>query len=98
MPLMIIASNPSQLSEDPAAKRNATVTSWNTGMAKPKESLKNDSLLRNLIAKPTVHAIIWNQASDQVPHEFPHAGLWDNQGKPKSFLNYAAQLRQRYLH
>ena len=98
LPLMIVVTNPSQLSSDTVATPGAGVSSWSTGIEVPKEGLRNESLLRMLLAKPTVHAIIWNQTSDQLPHGFANAGLWDAQGKAKALLNNAATLRLRYLH
>jgi hypothetical protein len=98
LPLMIIVTNPSQLTSDPQAQHGLGVSSWKTGGEVPLEGLKSESLIRMLLAKPTVHAIIWNQTSDQLPHGFANAGLWDAQGKAKSLLNSAAKLRQAYLH
>ena len=98
LPLMIIVTNPTQLANDPNAEHGAGVSSWQTAGVMPNEGLRNDSLLRMLLAKPTVHAITWNQTSDQLPHGFANAGLWDSQGKAKLLLNSAASLRQRYLH
>lgn len=98
LPLMVITTNPSQLAGDPQAEHGLGVSSWSTAAKSPGEGLKNEALLRLLLAKPTVHAIIWNQTSDQLPHGFANAGLWDARGKAKSILNSAAKLRQAYLH
>jgi hypothetical protein len=98
LPLMVIITNPSQLAGDPQAEHGLGVSAWSTGAKSPAEGQKNEALLRLLLAKPTVHAIIWNQTSDQLPHGFANAGLWDARGKAKSILNSAAKLRQAYLH
>jgi hypothetical protein len=95
---MIVVTNPSQLAGDANADHGFGVSSWATGVKAPPEGLKNEGLLRILLAKPTVHAIIWNQTSDQLPHGFANAGLWDANGKAKNILNSAVKLRQAYLH
>ncbi len=98
IPLMIIVTNPSQFTSDPRAEQGLGVSSWMIGSKAPPDGLKSDSLIRMLLAKPTVHAIIWNQMSDQLPHGFANAGLWDSLGRAKSVLSGAAKLRQAYLH
>ncbi len=103
LPLMIIITAPSQLTGDARAEHGLGVSSWSIDINTPSsdvksEGLKSEGLIRMLLAKPTVHAIIWNQTSDQLPHGFANAGLWDSNGKAKSILNSAAKLRQAYLH
>lgn len=99
LPLMIILTCPSSTGPDPRVlHQRQPVTTWKSphpvGPAYPTA----ESLLRMLLAKQSIHGIIWNQASDQIPHPFPHAGLWDSLGKPKPTLLQAAKLRQQYLY
>lgn len=96
LPLLLLVTHPSQWSN--GASR-ASVSSWSGGAgATGNPGFMSEALLRMLLAKPTVHAIIWNQATDQTSNALPHAGLWDEQGKPKPLLHAAAKLRQTYLH
>jgi len=50
-----------------------------------------------LVAKPAVHAIIYNQLRDSRPHEFPHGGLFNRAGAGKPALATMARLRRKYL-
>ena len=50
-----------------------------------------------LLAKPIVHGIFWNQLLDSQPHEFPHGGLFDAAGSPKSALASIAAQRRAHL-
>ena len=43
-----------------------------------------DKMVSLLIAKQAVVGIYWDHLSDCGPHEFPHAGLIDADGRPKS--------------
>ncbi|MEO8270716.1 MAG: hypothetical protein ABI557_13415 [Aureliella sp.] len=54
-----------------------------------------DSILRLLLAKPSVHAIIWNK---MVVDDDSSRGLWDQAGKAKPLLNSMAALRKVLLH
>lgn len=50
-----------------------------------------------LLAKPAVHALLWNQCADSDPHDYPHAGLIDATGRAKPALNTLARLRREHL-
>ena len=50
-----------------------------------------------LLAKQPVQAIIWNQLSDAVPHDFPHGGLLDAAGQAKPCFEAFRNLRQQYV-
>jgi hypothetical protein len=50
-----------------------------------------------ILAKPGIHAVIWNQFEDGQPHDFPHAGLITPQGQPKPALRTLAALRAAYI-
>lgn len=98
LPLMLVITQPTSKVLDSSAGSDRSVSGWSTSSNPPTSGLKADSLLRMLVAKPTVHAVIWNQLSDQSAGGFANAGLWDSQGKPKSLLSTAAKLKQNYLH
>lgn len=98
LPLMIELTSPTQVDVDKAATQATNVATWSMNGSPPAVGLSCESILRMLLAKPTVHAIVWNQTSDQIPHRFPHGGLWDANGKAKPILTKAANLRATYLH
>lgn len=54
-------------------------------------------LLQMLIAKPSVHGVIWNQASDAINHLFPNAGLFDGNSRPRPLIDCMSRLRQQYI-
>jgi hypothetical protein len=57
-----------------------------------------DELLPMLVAKQSVHAIVWNQVFDSVGHKFPHGGLFDASARPKPSLSSAIGLRRDHLN
>jgi hypothetical protein len=71
-----------------------------TIMARPAERLPANGMevVQMLMAKSTVHGIIWNQASDAVEHPFPNAGLIGSDGKQRAVLDGLARLRQTHIH
>ncbi len=98
LPLMIVLTMPSDDGTDAAAQNNRQpVTSWKGFERVPNMDNSTETIVKLLVAKQAVHAVIMGQATDQLPHEFPHSGLWDSSGKPKSILSQIARLRQQYL-
>lgn len=70
------------------------VSAWRTtadrsGLVAP------ECLLRLLLSKPSVHALIWN---NMVVSDGSSRGLWDESGKAKPLLNSMASLRKVLLH
>jgi hypothetical protein len=56
-----------------------------------------EQLLPVLLAKAFVQGIVWNQLSDVGQLEYPGAGLFDEQLKPKPVLNALAESRRKHL-
>lgn len=54
-------------------------------------------LLRLLLAKQAVQAVVWNQATDQSGRLFPHAGVFTAAGAAKPALALMESLRQELL-
>lgn len=54
-----------------------------------------ECILRLLLSKPSVHALIWN---NMVVTDGSSRGLWDEAGKAKPLLNSMASLRKVLLH
>jgi Glycosyl hydrolase family 10 len=102
LPLMIVVTHPTSIGSRPIAPLKKgqieSVSGWSPGVSDGVQGIGSESVLRMLLAKPTIHAVIWNQMSDQTANALPNAGLWDCHGKAKSLLNAAAKLRQTFLH
>jgi hypothetical protein len=71
-----------------------------TVLAQPNDRLPANGMeiVQMLMAKNTVHGIIWNQASDKTEHPFPNAGLIGPNGKQRALLDGLARLRQLHVH
>lgn len=54
-------------------------------------------LLPILVAKPYIQGVIWNHLRDFIPHEYPHAGLFDLRRQAKPALRTLAAIRQAFL-
>ncbi len=94
LPLMMIVTSPTALPTGEASNR---VTDWSTDTA-VSGVVFPESILKLLLSKPSVHAVLWNSMSDQIPKAAALSGLWDSQGKAKPLLAKMAQLRKNYLH
>ncbi len=55
-------------------------------------------IVQMLLAKNTIHGIIWNQSSDRAEHPYPNAGLIGPVGKQRALLDGLARLRQLHVH
>lgn len=99
IPLVVYLALPSGRGEDPQKIGPARVVA--RGPDQPHlpaigQDLAGD-IIRLMLNKPALRAVIWNQWSDEDPHEFPHSGLLDPQGTPKPLLNDLAAIRRQYL-
>jgi hypothetical protein len=98
LPLLVMLTIPSGDGDDPKAKREAqAVPGSAAGVTPDLQRLDASRLLPLAIAKQSVHAVIWNQLCDDQPHAFPHGGLFDAQGQPKSALETLKRFRQQHL-
>ncbi len=106
LPLMIILSSPTNSNLDsqhsgtphPATPEQVRqVSAWQ--MASPQSGhIAPETIVRLLLSKPSVHAVIWNATSDQISGATEGAGLWDSEGKSKPLLANMAKFRKAYLH
>jgi hypothetical protein len=55
-------------------------------------------IVQMLLAKSSVHGIIWNQYSDREEHAYQNAGLIGPNGKPRTLLDGLSRLRQLHVH
>jgi hypothetical protein len=95
LPLAISLCAPSGGEADPLAARPARVSPgpW---------TAKNQQAwiaryLPLVLAKSYVQGVLWSQLRDDQPHDFPHGGLFDRQGRPKLALRTLASIRQTLL-
>ena len=93
LPLMIILSSPTNEASPETANG---VSGWN--MPTAQGHISPDTIVRLLLSKPSVHAIIWNSLSDALPGYTAGCGLWNNNGKAKSLLAHMAKLRKSCLN
>ncbi|MBM4094184.1 MAG: hypothetical protein FJ276_32975 [Planctomycetes bacterium] len=99
IPLVVFLTVPDRAGEDPQVTGSSRVVpreppqpSWpavDHGFA--------EQLVTLLLCKPSVHGIVWNQLGDAEPHEFPHTGLLDAEGRSKPLLKTLATIRQQHL-
>lgn len=95
VPLFVAITVPSDSSADRNSRRPASPPpeGWSPA-AQDKWVARYVPLL---LAKPSVQGVFWNQLSDAQPHDFPHGGLFDHQGRPKPALARLAVIRQAHL-
>lgn len=96
VPLHLQMAIPSDTGPDPKADPSIQVDTaqWPTP---PDETLQSTWGARWLalgLAKPYVRSVIWQQASDALPHVFPHAGLFRPDNTPKPIFPWLQSLRQ----
>ncbi len=96
LPLMMNLSTASATTADPQAKSTTEIDLANTQADDPQREWAA-SVLPLLLARNTVQVILWNQLTDSVPHEFPHAGLFDAQQQAKPTLALMRDLRKSCL-
>jgi hypothetical protein len=97
LPLMIILSSPTEAvsaNSPTPGPDSVPISAWRTS---PDSSgiVAPDSLVRLLLSKPSVHALIWNDSSS------PNAStrrLWSPSGTAKPLLTSLAALRKGLLH
>jgi len=99
LPLYVTLTFPTSTDEDKSAfGRGRPVASGNQNVWTPTvQRTWIEKLIPLFLAKRVVHGIFWNQLSDAVPHEFPHGGLFNAEGRPKPALATLASMRKYHL-
>ena len=98
LPLVVYLTVPSSLEEDAQARHGIQPRSClNKVVSAETQNSFVERLIPMLLAKPFVHGVIWNQVSDESPHEFPHGGLIDASGAAKPILQTMARIREEHL-
>jgi hypothetical protein len=98
-PLVAFITIPSRGDEDAAARTPAKVLPALAGGSVTPDWQRQvvQWLMPLLVARQPVQAVFWNQMRDDVPHDFPHGGLFDAQGRPKPALEAIIELRGKLL-
>jgi len=95
LPLIVSISVPSAAGPDPRARRKVRLASraWSPQV----QHAWVARYLPMILAKPYVQGVVWNQLFDSQLHDFPHGGLFDQQGQAKPALRTLAQIRRTLL-
>ena len=98
VPLFVTLSAPSSWRPDAEALYDSN------RQAEPAERLSRRTqrelvqhVLPALLTHPQVQGVFWSQATDLQPHRFPHAGLIDPRGRPKSAAVTLTDLIRTYF-
>ncbi len=99
LPLVVFVTAPSSEAKDPLSRSAAhPLPSLIAGGVSPKAQAELISVLVPLlISRQPVQAVVWNQWRDDLPHDFPHGGLYDAMGQPKPGLKKLVEIRREYL-
>jgi hypothetical protein len=99
VPLRLTTGYPSATGSDPEADPDFRVAAgqWMGGMTPESQADWATAYISLALCKPYVQAIHWAHVSDADPHQFPHCGLFDRQGKAKPALKRLQELRQKHL-
>ena len=100
LPLILLLTLPSSCSDDPLARPDAgrPLATCLMDDAKPQfHKAWVERLLSVLLAKQSVHALVWNHVFDAFPHRYAHSGLFSAQGMPKPSLGVLLALRRAHL-
>jgi hypothetical protein len=96
VPLLVGMSLPSGSGADAKARQKVAFSAGSWSLAEQQAWAARYVPL--MLAKPGVHAVVWNQFEDGKPHEFPHAGLVTMQGQAKPALRTLAALRAAFIN
>lgn len=98
LPIMVHLAVPAGTAPDPLARRPDKVIALGEGGSGEVQQMRVASaILRTILAKPFIHAVLWEGWDDAVPHLLPHAGLWEP-GGPRPLLEYFKRLRRELLN
>jgi hypothetical protein len=95
LPLWIALCVPSADREDPLARRKNVLPAGTWTPAGQQAWIT--CYVPLLLVKTGVQGIFWNQLRDHTPHDFPHAGLFNQKTQPKPALRTLAAIRQNML-
>ncbi|MBN2579266.1 MAG: hypothetical protein JXB10_09770 [Pirellulales bacterium] len=95
LPLWIALCVPGAAGEEPLARRKIVLPpdAWSPAVQRAWTA----RYIPLLLVKTGVEGVLWNQLRDDVPHDFPHAGLFDLKNHPKPALRTLAAVRKKML-
>jgi hypothetical protein len=100
LPLITILSIPSSGAEDQLACRHAgrpLAKASPDGLSPQSQKRVVEQILPVLLAKQSVHAVVWNQVFDASVHQYANAGVFDANHRPKPALSSLIALRRDHL-
>ncbi len=98
LPIMVQLAVPANAASDPLARRPGSIISLGQSDSGEIHQMRvASSILRTILAKPFVHALIWEGWDDTISHVLPHAGLWES-GGARPLLEYFKRIRRELLN
>jgi hypothetical protein len=99
LPLLVLLTVPSKETTDPLARCKSQVVACGSDGRVSRESQRAwvECYLPMLLSKQPVQAILWNQLTDALPHDFAHGGLFDAQYRAKPALEVLRKLHLQYM-
>ncbi|QDT11719.1 glycoside hydrolase family 10 [Planctomycetes bacterium K23_9] len=99
MPLMVQLAIPGGADKDLTAIAPSDVLGAGLASSVPaSDQLRMAApLIRTLLAKHTVHGIVWDGWSDAEAHVLSHSGLIDSNGQSRPLLEYLKRVRKEFL-
>jgi hypothetical protein len=90
---------PSADGPDPNADPNVRVetSQWPGPLSETNQAAWGSKWIALAVAKPFVRTVSWLQASDSLPHFYPHAGLLRADQTAKPLLPWMQMLRKETL-
>lgn len=97
LPIMVQLAVPADTAPDPLARRPGNVIPLGeTGPGEIHQMRVASAIVRTILAKPFVHAVVWEGWDDTTTHVLPHAGLWEP-GGARPLLEYFKRIRRELL-
>jgi hypothetical protein len=94
LPLILCLRSPSGSEQVPADRAVDRLVNQQRSNLQEQQRLKFlNTVLPMLVARPSVHGIVWRQWQDGDDDRFPHGGLVDAAGNPKPIYQVVEQLR-----
>jgi hypothetical protein len=98
LPLLIMLTIPGGEGEDAKARQKPQALPGDgEAFSVQSQRIDVDRLVPMIMAKQSVHALVWNQFGDDRPHALMHGGLFGPDGKAKPSLESLAEFRLRHL-
>jgi hypothetical protein len=99
VPLQVTLGYPSSAGTDPDADPELRVGGgcWEGGFTPEAQAEWAAACAALAVCKPYVRGTSWCHWADAAPHQFPHGGLLDRDGRPKPALERLTELRARHL-